>query len=254
MTMFSHIQSGIYAMEKIGLESLESVSLQNRVDSKYIVSQNQLGAIFQYLEKEYYVLEIEGNRVFSYENNYFDTPDFQFYKDHHNGYSHRMKVRSRKYLESNQCFFEIKKKIHLERTQKYREGIHEILTEINEDRLQQIKEFSKKKITSVQLILQNNFNRITLVDKQFSERVTIDTNLTFIDKDQKIHFGDIAIIEIKQSKKIGLQTKLTACLKEKNIREQSISKYIFGVISLLPNMKKNNFLPMIKKIKNLRNS
>lgn len=253
MTMFTQLQAGIYRMEKVSLESLDSVSLQNRVDSKYVVSQNQLDAIFEYLEKDYYVLEINGNRVFNYENNYFDTPDFQFYKDHHNGYSHRMKVRSRKYVESNQCFFEVKKKVYLERTLKYREGIGEMLTEIDADRLRQIQDFSKRTIPSVRLILQNNFRRITLVDKQFTERVTIDTNLTFIDTTQKITIGDIAIIEIKQSKKNGLHTKLTAYFKENHIREQSISKYIFGVISMLPEMKKNNFLPMLKKIKNLRN-
>jgi hypothetical protein len=253
MTMFSHLHAGIYQMEQVSLAGLDAVALQNRIDRKYIVSQNQLAAIFQYLEKDYYVLEIDGNRVFNYENNYFDTPDFQFYKDHHNGYSHRMKVRSRKYLESNQCFFEIKKKIHLERTLKYREGISEMLTEIDEDRLRQIQALSRHAIPSMRLILQNHFKRITLVDKQFTERVTIDTSLTYLDQNQKISFGHIAIIEIKQSKRNGLENKLSAFLKEKHIREQSISKYIFGVISMLPEMKKNNFLPMIKKIKNLRN-
>ena len=66
MTMFSHIHSGINKMEKVSLASLDSVSLQNRVDSKYIVSQNQLAAIFQYLEKECAIQKIPQNQKETY--------------------------------------------------------------------------------------------------------------------------------------------------------------------------------------------
>ena len=40
-------------------------------------------------------------------------------------------------------------------------------------------------------------------------------------------------------------------LKQKNIREQSFSKYVFGIISLMPHVKKNNFLKIIKNINNI---
>jgi len=248
--MFLKLKSKIATLNSIGLHELDSVSLLNRVDSKYVLTFLQLDEVFQCLQANYSVLEIAGLRVFSYENNYFDTSNFLFYNDHHNGYANRIKVRSRKYVESNLCFFEIKKKVKIDRTYKYREQIPEILTYLNDDRKQLIQDYTRKKITDLNLILKNNFNRITLVDKNFTERITIDTNLTYTENDKELHFGNFAIIEVKQSKRNN-NSAISAYLKEKHIREINISKYICGVLLMKPNIKKNQFLPLIKVINNI---
>jgi hypothetical protein len=107
--MFINLKTKIEAIPPVGLSQLDSVSLLNRMDSKYVVTLSQLDFIFECLQSNYSILEINGIKVFTYENNYFDTPDLMFYKDHHNGYMNRLKVRSRRYVESNLCFFEIKK-------------------------------------------------------------------------------------------------------------------------------------------------
>lgn len=250
--MFEKLKSKINSMNTVGLNELESVSLLNRMDSKYVVTFTQLDFIFQCLQNNYSILEIDSTRAFSYENNYFDTPNLLFYKDHHNGYANRLKVRSRKYVEANLSFFEIKKKENVNRTNKYREKIPEILTSLNDTRKQKVQSQTRKELDDLNLIIKNNFKRITLVDKNFTERVTIDTNLTFIDKIQEINFGGIAIIEVKQSKS-NSKSELIKFLKKNNIREQSISKYIYGVMLLMPTIKKNKFLHIIKKINKLNN-
>ncbi len=248
--MFFKLKSKIATLNSIGLHELDSVSLLNRVDSKYVLTFLQLDEVFQCLQANYSVLEIAGLRVFSYENNYFDTSNFLFYNDHHNGYVNRIKVRSRRYVDTNLCFFEIKKKVKIDRTYKYREQIPEILTYLNDDRKQLIQDYTRKKITDLNLILKNNFNRITLVDKNFTERITIDTNLTYTENDKELHFGNFAIIEVKQSKRNN-NSAISAYLKEKHIREINISKYICGVLLMKPNIKKNQFLPLIKVINNI---
>ena len=248
--MFLKLKSKIATLNSIGLHELDSVSLLNRVDSKYVLTFLQLDEVFQCLQANYSVLEIAGLRVFSYENNYFDTSNFLFYNDHHNGYVNRIKVRSRRYVDTNLCFFEIKKKVKIDRTYKYREQIPEILTYLNDDRKQLIQDYTRKKITDLNLILKNNFNRITLVDKNFTERITIDTNLTYTENDKELHFGNFAIIEVKQSKRNN-NSAISAYLKEKHIREINISKYICGVLLMKPNIKKNQFLPLIKVINNI---
>jgi hypothetical protein len=248
--MFFKLKSKIAILNSIGLQELDSVSLLNRVDSKYVVTFLQLDEVFQCLQANYSVLEIAGLRVFSYENNYFDTSNFLFYNDHHNGYVNRIKVRSRRYVDTNLCFFEIKKKVKIDRTYKYREPIPEILTYLNDDRKQLIQDYTRKKITDLNLTLKNNFNRITLVDKDFTERITIDTNLTYTENDKELHFGNFAIIEVKQSKRNN-NSAISAYLKEKHIREINISKYICGVLLMKPNIKKNQFLPLIKVINNI---
>ena len=250
--MFLNLKSKINSLSSVGLNELDSVSLLNRVDSKYVVTFSQLDFIFQCLQSNYCILEIDGVKVFTYENNYFDTPDLLFYKDHHNGYSNRIKVRSRRYVESNLCFFEIKKKEKMNRTNKYREPIPDFLTTLNKERKEVIQNFTRKSINEVNLILKNNFSRITLVNESFTERVTIDCNLSFIDENKAITLNEVAIIEVKQSKSTQ-KSELTSFLKTNNFREQSISKYIYGIVLLKPEIKKNNFLPILKKINKLNN-
>lgn len=98
------------SMKSISLAEMDSVALLNRIDNKYVLNEEQLALIVDSIAENYFVLEIDGHRVFTYENNYFDTKDLRFYYDHHNGYVNRIKVRSRKYLETNSSFFEIKKR------------------------------------------------------------------------------------------------------------------------------------------------
>ena len=46
-----------------------------------------------------------------YSTLYFDTNDKILYKHHHNKKGNRHKIRMRKYIDSNICFLEIKKRI-----------------------------------------------------------------------------------------------------------------------------------------------
>lgn len=249
--MFKKFTNQLSLLNSVSLNELESVSLLNRMDSKYALRGDDLLKIFPCLIENYNVLEIDGVRIFSYENNYFDTPDLQFFRDHHNGYVNRIKVRSRRYVESDLCFFEIKKKEKIARTNKHRESLPYMISDIDESRKNVIQDYTRKNIGEVTLILKNNFSRVTLVNNHFTERVTIDMNLHFIDNQNDVKFGKIAIIEIKQSKNTQA-SPLTASLKYHHIRSQGISKYIYGVISLNPSVKKNNFKPIIKTINKLQ--
>ena len=100
------------------------------------------------------------------------------------------------------------------------------------------------------LTLNNKFNRITFVNNEQTERLTLDFNIHFSDDLNQKDFSDFYVVEIKQSKSNG-RSVVTEVLKKNNIREQSFSKYIFGIIALKDNVRMNNFLPLIKKINKL---
>lgn len=238
-------------MVPVTLAGLDAVALQNRIDSKYVLHEDKIMSLFPCLLENYKVLTIDGLRSFTYENNYFDTKDLLFYKDHHNGYASRIKVRSRRYVESDLCYFEIKKKEKVNRTNKHRVRLDKIVSEINEERQDLVQSFTRKDLNDLKLILKNNFNRITLVNNDFTERVTLDFNLQFSDTTNEVNFDQIVVLEIKQSKSTQV-SPLVAFLRENNTREHSFSKYIFGVISLNPEMKKNNFLPIIKNLNKIQ--
>ena len=242
--------SFLNAMETVSLAELDSVALLNRIDNKYVLNKQQLELILPVIRQNYSVLLIGNDKIFTYENNYFDTKDFQFYYDHHNGYTNRMKVRSRKYIETNTSFFEIKKKENIDRTSKTREKVDQLIAEIDENKKEAIQQLSRKPIADLMLTLNNKFNRITFVNNEQTERLTLDFNIHFSDDLNQKDFSDFYVVEIKQSKSNG-RSVVTEVLKKNNIREQSFSKYIFGIIALKDNVRMNNFLPLIKKINKL---
>ncbi len=121
--MLENFTSRLAALKPVSIAEIENVALLNRVDRKFVLTEDELESIIPCLIDHYYILEINDIRIFSYENNYFDTPDLQFFRDHHNGYVNRIKVRTRKYVETGMCFFEIKKKEKVERTNKHRESV-----------------------------------------------------------------------------------------------------------------------------------
>lgn len=233
-------------MQSVTLAQLDEVSLLDRIDCKYILTHEQLNLLLPIIQQNYKVLEINKHRVHTYINNYFDTHNVQFYYDHHNGYSNRIKVRCRKYLETNICFFEVKQKQNVERTAKTRERVPDLISEINELQQRTVQNLSRKPISDLSWILNNKFNRITFVDNFNSERVTLDYDIQFSDSENTKSITEFYVLEIKQSKS-NCRSIVTETLKKNNIREQSFSKYVFGVIALKSGIRKNNFLPILKK-------
>lgn len=243
-----YINNIIAQMQAVSLSELDKVELQNRIDKKFVIHSNTLPKLAACLTENYCVLSIDGNRIFSYENNYFDTPDALFYSDHHNGYTKRIKVRCRRYVESSICFFEVKTKEKVSRTNKHRVRINEMTESLSDNQLNEVKKYTRKNIAAIHLALKNNFSRITLVNNERTERVTIDLQLQFINNYTSKKLEDIVIIEVKQSKQ-NEPSKLLQALKKEQIRESGFSKYSYGVTLLQNDIRKNNFLELIKKVK-----
>ncbi len=96
----------------------------------------------------------------------------------------------------------------------------------------------------------NGFNRITLVNMQSNERVTIDFNLTYTLGDVQKTYEGIAIIEVKQER----FDRSSAIVKELRNHRQfpySISKYCIGMVNLYENLKYNQFKRKLIKLNKL---
>ena len=55
---------------------MDKVALMNRVDTKFVVSFNDLPLILDELRADYKMLEIDGLRIHPYKTSYFDTEGF----------------------------------------------------------------------------------------------------------------------------------------------------------------------------------
>ncbi|USN56396.1 MAG: VTC domain-containing protein [Candidatus Peribacteria bacterium] len=89
---------------------------------KYVVHQKHLGAIFHEMIKDFDILTIDKKNVFKYESIYMDTPEHDFYHAHNRGEKDRIKVRTRRYMDSDLTFFEFKHRDH-DVVRKYRYAI-----------------------------------------------------------------------------------------------------------------------------------
>lgn len=240
------LNDSIHQFQKITLEEMNSVALLKRKDTKFIINISNLPFILDQLKDSYRVLEIDSRRIMNYSSLYLDTPDFKFYNDHHNGRINRTKIRQRKYVDSNLTFIEIKKKNGKGETDKFRKQIPDFELELSE----KSKDFIQK-VTSKELDLQpslwNDFKRITLVNLQTKERVTIDVNLSFsIDTKEKI-YSQLVVIELKQAI-FDRTSEVVKILKSIQCNPYSISKYCVGATNLYEDLKYNLIKKKLLKI------
>ena len=99
------------ALQPVSLEALDArAELLQRVDTKYLVARAELAALLRDLSGDHDVLEVDGRRRFAYRSAYFDTPDLRAFHDHVRGVRPRFKLRTRSYLDSGLCVFEVKLK------------------------------------------------------------------------------------------------------------------------------------------------
>lgn len=244
------VQDSIQDFASVSLKELDSVKLQNRIDTKYILTKAQLLQVLEGIKDQQFVLDIDGTRVFSYKTIYFDTPDFQFYKDHHNGCINRVKVRCREYVESHLCMYEIKRKLFGTRTDKQRIKITELPAALSQEQfdLIQYKRLSAKHLEKKQT---NEFKRITLTNKKFTERITIDFDICLYNEKKKFMLDNIAIIEVKQGKS-DIFSNTVQVLKKLKIAQSGFSKYAIGVALLEGHLKHNAFKPILININKLQ--
>jgi hypothetical protein len=245
------LDSILRTFEPISLENMDKVELMNRKETKYTFSSKQLADVITKASEYYYILEIENIRNFLYRTTYLDTTDYLFFNHHAIGKLNRYKVRYRVYESTGGSYLEIKCKSNKMRTIKWR-----IKNQMQKNYFdEKATNFLAKYIgaeTDVQPILENWFNRITLVSKNLNERVTFDFNLSFSPMDgKKIELPYLAIAEIKFEKTEGL-SPINKIFKDLCIRPSSFSKYCIGNI-LLNNPKRiNSFKPKLLTLEKLK--
>ena len=231
----------------ISLKDLDKVQLLNRKDTKFVFSQNKLLQLLDRLKPFYQILEIEGKRTFIYDNTYFDTDEFFFYTQHHNECRKRFKVRHRRYCETNDQYFEIKIKDNKNRTIKKRLKINDGNGHFGEEEKRLISETIGLSPQHLNPKLNMQFSRITLADKSFSERLTIDTNLSVLNGTGSKMFDQLVISEIKQ-KKYNPKSDFIQILRELKIQEMRFSKYCMGMLHVNRGIKYNRFKPKLLQI------
>ena len=233
----------------VEISDISHATLQNRKESKYLLSTHQALDLLKHLPETYQIFEVDGKQIQTYSTTYYDSPEFQLYLAHHNGRKPRYKVRTRSYIGSDLTFLEVKEKKNTGKTIKHRLQTKGLVTRLGSD----IREFLSScfpfDYSQYKPVLINEYRRITLVSAVQPERITLDIDLTFRSGSTDILLPDIAIAEIKRSFD-HTRSPALEYLNTMRLRPRGFSKYCIGISLLYGDFVKHNNFRMILRILN----
>lgn len=249
-----HIDFGevLEKLPAITLGEMDSIKLMNRIDSKYLTDEATLLRILEDAAAAgYRALSIEGLKQSRYNSVYYDTVGLRMYYDHRDKHLVRQKVRAREYLESGQAFLEIKRKNNHGRTKKKRMELPaEQLMDfsVNPAACEYLAGHSWFKASELSPVLSTAFRRITLVNPAMTERLTVDTDLTFKNfrSGHSTTLQEAVIIELKQDGRAASQMK--GILLDHRVKPTRISKYCVALTLTDPTARPGRFKMKVHRI------
>ncbi len=238
----------------VGLAELErTAALQDRMDVKYVVTLEQFAALAQQLRATHSVLEIDGRRAFAYRTTYFDTAELRAFRDHVQQRRRRYKCRSREYVDSGFCTFEVKLKGARGRTVKHRMPYDVAARDaLSEPALSFLREcvsgtYGREPEQGLEPALAVAYTRMTFAAPELGERVTCDFDLAFSAPDGTS--GQLAagavIVESKSPRGNAAADRILRTLGARPA--DGCSKYALGVSFTRPGVRGNGLRPLLKR-------
>jgi hypothetical protein len=166
------------------------------------------------------------------------------YTAHVNGRAERYKVRSREYVDSRRSFLEVKHHTRTDRTIKTRLATARPVIQPTSDMNRWLNDVSPLDGNRLEPKLWNTFTRLTLVGKQWCERVTLDVDLTFYTDAAAARLNGLTIAEVKMDRGNSASPFL-AQMRAQRIQPRGFSKYALGVALLHDRVKKNMLKPKL---------
>lgn len=240
------------SMEPITLEQMSDIRLMNRLDTKYVASKEQLVQLLGLVQDKYFVQETLDNRIIPYLTTYYDTDSHLMYTMHHNKRARRMKVRVRTYVASGDTFLEVKNKNNHARTKKKRIAVpsqDDFRTTEGASELVQRK--TGLALGSLNAVVRNQFDRVTLVNKGKTERLTIDFNISFHNMETQHDHGTDKLVIIELKRDGNVYSPVTNLLRDIHVHPTGFSKCCIGMALTDTSLKQNNFKPKLRNLEKI---
>lgn len=219
-------------MAPIGLDEMKSVRLMSRIDTKFVTDESRLLSILRCAAEQHYSVQVSPEPLNVYDSTYYDTPELDMFTMHHARMLPRQKIRSRTYVESDLSFLEIKNKNNKSRTAKKRIKVSDtsrIVLPRNLVARDFVATHSDYTFAHLKPMLETMFTRITLVNPQKTERITIDVGVHFknFNTGATADLDGLVIIELKQDGRY--RSTMRDILRAHQVQPFHVSKYCMGV-------------------------
>lgn len=251
MNVSENIRELVEQLPPITLDEMKSIRLMKRTDTKFVTNIETLARLLAMCRGHYYAQRIADDPISPYTTLYFDDPvRHEMFHRHQAGHRPRTKVRARTYINGDVSFLEIKKKDNHGKTRKKRIEVPDIeavmFDRVGEEFLTENTGYTWDNIVPT---VRNYFNRITLVNFEKTERLTIDFDLRFFNYETELEetMGRAVIIELKRDGRVP--SPILPLLRELRIHENGFSKYCIGSVITNPNLRVNNFKAKLHDIK-----
>ncbi|MGI9602408.1 MAG: polyphosphate polymerase domain-containing protein [Acidimicrobiales bacterium] len=247
------VRAAVDQLDQCTLAELEQARLLRRVDTKFVLSIDQLAAVLSDLRGQYEVLHLDGETLHRYENQYFDTFDRANYRAHHNDDVGRVKYRYRRYEGTGEVFFETKHKTNTGRMLKERVAVPAMGRTLGPETRELITAVGHHHPDELVPTLWGSFFRLAIVARDRSERATIDVAIEFAMGDRTAATRRLAVAEVKQPR-FDNRSPLVDAITGHGGRQSRFTKYCVGLLAVDRQRKHNAFKPVLRLVEAIENS
>lgn len=245
------VRGSVTGLTPVSLPDLVArAGLQSRVDTKFIVYPAVVDHLVSTLATELQVLEIDGLRQFRYDSTYFDTEGRRTYRDHVQGRRRRFKARTRHYVDSDVCMFEVKLEGTAGSTEKLRTthpvSLSGTLTPQARAHLDAVlEEAGIRPAVGLVPALRTAYRRTTLTHAERAVRLTVDAGLTWSSgRGTARALDDRVLLEVKTATE---RDPVLRALLRMGVRPVSVSKYCAGVALLHPEVPRHPWAAVLRE-------
>lgn len=244
-----NLQPLIDKLPPITLDEMKTIRLMKRTDTKFVTNIEKLIELLKMAEGHYYAQRVNDIAFSPYATTYFDKPSLAMFRTHQRNVRPRVKVRVRTYINGGDTFLEIKKKDNHGRTHKKRVKVG-TLDAVLHDREGEdfLEKHTALTFDDLQPTVGNRFHRITLVNFEKTERLTIDFDLRFINQEtgDEEELSNAVVIELKRDGRVP--SPILPILRTLRIHPSGFSKYCIGAVMTQRTTRVNRFKKKIRQL------
>ena len=233
----------------IQYEEWKAVPVKRPHSVKYILNVQSLDRVLESAGYEYLLMKQTEEMLSQIGLIYYDTEDLRFFRDHMHGKQERCKIRTRIMLGPNRQILEIWKRNNKGKMMKYKLPMVGETTETADDPASLFRMHAGLVPEELRATVVLFFNRMVLVSPDFTEKITIDRNLTYIpvtNGPPPIQLSGLALVEIR--KPFSEFTFFENALKSVYVKRLAVSKYCLGIVMTHPGVKTNSYKPVLLNI------
>ncbi|MBT3219631.1 MAG: polyphosphate polymerase domain-containing protein [Proteobacteria bacterium] len=233
------------AMRPATMELLAARALLKRTDTKFAFPRSELEHVLRAMGDQFDLVLANGALVATYQTVYFDTAERWFFHQHRRGVRSRNKVRIRHYLDRQLGYLEVKTKNKYNITSKAR--VPHLFSDFNLN--SDDDSFVRGVVGQLQVEPSAcvDFPRMTLVARNFNERITFDLGLSFHTPEKNVQFPNVVIGEIKQER-FQARSPGVLAVRSRRIRPKRMSKYCVAMSLLHGDLPNHRFRRPIREL------